>query len=95
MKPMPAAPQYHRVPSGYWKIIALPDGRMSSFIMDQNTPRNANHCKYRVSLLEIELRSRLMFFPKRGYTPLSALDADLGCTTPAPPPAPPSEITTH
>jgi endonuclease G, mitochondrial len=38
MRPMPAAPQLHRVPSGYWKVIALADGRMSAFIMDQNTP---------------------------------------------------------
>jgi endonuclease G len=95
MKPMPAAPQHHRVPSGYWKIIALPDGRMTGFIMDQNTPRNANHCNYRVSLLEIELRSRLLFFPKRGPIHLGTLDADLGCTTPRPAPSPPAEITTQ
>ena len=65
MKPMPAGPTHHRVPSGYWKIVAHADGRMTAFVMDQNTPRNANHCNYRVPLLHVELRSRLQFFPRR------------------------------
>lgn len=95
MKPLPAGPAYHRVPSGYWKIVALPDGRMTAFIMDQNTPRRANHCDYRVPLLHVELRSRLQFFPRRGSTALTSLDGLLGCTGPAPALDPASEITTR
>lgn len=95
MKAMPAGPAYHRVPSGYWKVIALADGRMTAFIMDQNTPRNANHCDYRVPLQRVELRTRLFLFPRRGNVPVTALDSLLGCTTPAPAPEPPDEITTN
>lgn len=95
MKPMPAGPSYHRVPSGYWKIIAHPDGRMTAFIMDQNTPRNANHCDYRVPVHLVELRSRLRLFPHHGSAQFSSLDSLLGCTSPPPTPEPLSEITTH
>ena len=95
MKGMPAGPTYHRVPSGYWKVIALGDGRMTSFIMDQNTARNANHCNYRVPLMQVELRSRLFFFPRRKNVQFSSLDNLLGCPSPAPAPEPPAEITTN
>jgi endonuclease G len=95
MAPMPQGPELHRVPSGYWKIIILADGRMSAFIMDQNTPRRGNFCDYRVALLELQLRSRLMFFPMRGNAVLRSLDSDLGCTNPPPAPSAPSEITTR
>jgi len=95
MRAMPAGPEMHRVPSGYWKIIVLPDGRMTAFIFDQNTPRNANHCDHRATLLEVQLRSRLMLFPMRGTVTFGSLDADLGCTSPPPPPTPPSEIETR
>lgn len=95
MKAMPAGPTYHRVPSGYWKVIALADGRMSAFIMDQNTPQNGKHCDYRVPLLHVELRARLSLFPARGATQLSSLDTLLGCNTPPPPPPAPFEITSN
>lgn len=95
MKAMPEGPAYHRVPSGYWKVIALSDGRMTAFIMDQNTPRNANHCDYRVPLERVELRTRLFMFPRRGNVPVTALDSLLGCTSPTPAPEPPAEITTN
>jgi endonuclease G len=95
MKPMPAGPAYHRVPSGYWKVVAHPDGRITAFIMDQNTPRSANHCNYRVPLQLVELRSRLKLFPQRGDEQPGSLDSTLGCNSPPPAPEPPSEITTN
>ncbi|WP_324750971.1 DNA/RNA non-specific endonuclease [Sphingomonas sp. LY54] len=95
MQAMPAGPAYHRVPSGYWKVIALPDGRMTAFIMDQNTPRNANPCNYRVALIQVELRSRLFLFPRRGAVQLGSLDSMLGCTSPPPEPEPPAVIRTN
>ena len=95
MRPLPAGPALHRVPSGYWKIIALADGRTTAFIMDQNTPRNANYCDLRVSLMDAQLRSRLIFFPELEAPPAGELDAALGCTGERPAASPPSEITTR
>lgn len=94
MRPMPKGPELHRVPSGYWKVIVTEDRRMSAFIFDQNTPRQANHCDGRVRLLEVQLRSRLLLFPQAGSGEFRSLDSDLGCTTPAPAAAAPAEITT-
>lgn len=34
MPPLPHANERHRVPSGYWKVIATTDGRLAAFIMD-------------------------------------------------------------
>ena len=95
IQPLPAGPVMHRVPSGYWKIVALPDGRITAFIMDQNTPRNANFCDFRVTLMDVQLRSRLIFFPGRGAAPLVDLDPALGCAAERPAAVPPDEITTR
>lgn len=95
MRALPNASGMHRVPSGYWKVVATADGRMTAFIFDQNTPRADDYCDHRVSLMDVELRSRLRLFPMRGAIPFTSLDADLGCATPAPPSAAPAEITTR
>lgn len=68
-----------RLPSGYWKVIMTTDGRLSAFIFDQNTPRNARYCDQRKGLDEVELRARLSLTPLRTQ-PLTTLDPDLGCT---------------
>lgn len=95
MRPLPQADEMHRVPSGYWKVIATPDRRVSAFIFDQNTPRRANHCDSRVTLVEVQLRSRLRLFPMSRDPSFASLDPALGCTTAPPPPAPPATITTR
>lgn len=95
MRPMPKGGVMHRVPSGYWKVVAMADGRYSSFLFDQNTPRRADHCDSRTSLTEVQLRSRLMLFPTAGALRANGLDAELGCTKPPPAPQPPGEITTR
>jgi endonuclease G len=95
MRPMPNGPELHRVPSSYWKIVSTADGRLSAFIFDQNTPRAADHCSGRVSLIKVQLRSRLMLFPRLPGARFTSLDADLGCTSPPPAPAAPGEITTR
>ena len=44
MPALPGADETHRVPSGYWKIVAIQNGngiRAAAFIFDQNTPRGA------------------------------------------------------
>ncbi|MDB5819797.1 MAG: non-specific endonuclease, partial [Rhizobacter sp.] len=62
MRPLPNGPDMHRVPSGYWKVVALSTGRVSAFIFDQATERDMPYCDGRVTLREVELRSRLMLF---------------------------------
>jgi endonuclease G len=87
MPPLPKADERHRVPSGYWKVVATEDGRLSAFLFGQDADRNAKYCAARVSLDEVELRARLELMPvhKGSY---KSLDADLGCDAPAPALAP-------
>lgn len=88
MPPMPRADERHRVPSGYWKVVMTADGRMSAFLFDQDTPRDADYCAMRKGLDEIELRARLRLLPMR-KTPFRSLDDELGCVDV---PASPSSI---
>ena len=78
MPPLPGADERHRVPSGYWKVVATKDGRMTAFAFEQETARGEDYCGARRSLDEVELRARLQLFPMR---PMSwrPLDAQLGC----------------
>lgn len=78
MEPLPRADEYHRVPSGYWKVIAAADGRISSFIFDQTAHRKDELCGARVSLRHLELRARLRLFPLAS-APFQSLDSELGC----------------
>lgn len=78
--PMPDGRKRHRVPSGYWKVLATADGRMTAFIFDQATPRSANYCDFRASLEAVEIRADLTLFPRleaRAFTPL---DDAIGCS---------------
>lgn len=92
MRPLPRVAALHRVPSGYWKVVALADGRSTAFILDQAVPRGQDHCAARVSLTEMQLRSRLQLFPMIGRVRTGPLDAELGCQGSMPAPQPPSEI---
>lgn len=66
MPPMPEADEYHRVPSGYWKIIITPKGNsafnVAGFIFDQKTRKDDNYMKHIVKISDIEKRSKLDFF---------------------------------
>lgn len=95
MRPMPNGPKFHRVPSGYWKVILTADQRLSAFLMDQNTPRGANHCDSRLVLQEVELRSRLYLFPQYDMSGFGSLDGELGCPGPTPVQPAPDEISTR
>lgn len=81
MQPLPAGGDYQRVPSGYWKVVALADGRATAFVFDQADPRGRELCAARVSMLHVELRSRLRLMPKAGVRP-EPLDMELGCAEP-------------
>ncbi len=91
MRPLPAGGTYQRVPSGYWKVVALGDGRATAFVFDQSAARRSAYCEARVSLLHAELRSRLVLFPE-ATTPFAGLDAELGCTRAAPSDPMPDQI---
>ena len=82
MPMMPQADERHRVPSGYWKVIATEDGRMAAFIMDTSTAGNVNHCATRASLDDVELRARLILFPRLRQRQFRDLSPALGCTSP-------------
>ena len=93
MPPLPKTTKRHRVPSGYWKVVATEDGRMSSFLFGQDADRNADYCAARTSLDEIELRARLILFTAHAGT-FKSLDAELGCgaMNSAPVPVQPSPL---
>lgn len=92
MAPLPAGPELSRVPSGYWKVVALADGRITAFVFDQATPRRSNYCDRRVSLTHTVLRSRLILFPMADATSFRSLDAEIGCPSPRPSDPAPSAI---
>ena len=81
LPPLPGADERHRVPSGYWKVVATQDGRMAAFIMDTAAARSLDHCAARVALEEVELRSRLGLFPRLAARSFRDLSPDLGCTS--------------
>ena len=84
MAPLPNGPGLERVSSGYWKVIATSDGRMSAFVFDQQTARDADYCAMRVSLPMVTLRSRLILFPGPGTPAWTPLDRTIGCEAPMP-----------
>jgi endonuclease G len=92
MAPLPAGPVLARVPSGYWKVVALADGRMSAFVFDQTTPRTFDYCAGRVSLTHVVLRSRLILFPMANAASFRSLDGEIGCTSSRPSDPAPSTI---
>ena len=67
MPPLPGADESHRVPSGYWKIVATETAdaiKIAAFAFDQETPRRAGFCEERfvTSVRTIESRTGLDFF---------------------------------
>lgn len=79
MPAMPNADERHRVPSGYWKVIATADGRAAAFVMDTAAARSLDHCSARVPIEEVELRTRLALFPRLPGRSLRDLTQELGC----------------
>lgn len=79
LDPMPEADERHRVPSGYWKVIATADGRVAAFIMDQEMPRQSDYCDTEVTLDHVELRALLVLFPRNTVREFTSLAAELGC----------------
>ena len=65
---MPALPQSdesHKVPSGFWKIVAIKEGdslKVGAFIMGQDTARNADIFNHLETVDTIESKTGLDFF---------------------------------
>jgi len=78
MESLPGADEEHDVPTGYWKVVATKDGRVSAFIFDQKAPKIA-YCDRRVRLSEVEARTKLDLFPREPAWPKGSLDKRLGC----------------
>lgn len=77
MAPLPHADEPHRVPSGYWKVVALADGRSASFIFD-NAPGRERFCADQHAIVEIERRSGLEIVANDNGAAASLAPA-LGC----------------
>ena len=87
MAKLPATDKDHRVPSAYWKVVALQSGatvKLASFYFYQDTPKRANYCDHMRTVDFIEAKSGLNFFA--GMRDESALEAaqpsllsELGC----------------
>lgn len=69
----------HKVPNGFFKVIATADGEISAFTFDQDLPFHVHHCERRTSLAEIERITGLDLFPQSPDWPNSNLDQQLGC----------------
>jgi endonuclease G len=66
MPRLPECEEHHVVPSGFWKIVATVDDGgdlidVAAFILDQETPRNADFANFAVDVDEVEERSGLDF----------------------------------
>lgn len=66
MPAMPEADEFHVVPSGYWKVIAVKEGSTvstASFVFDQGAARATNYCDYKTTINIIQSLSNLKLFP--------------------------------
>ena len=87
MLKLPATDKDHRVPSSYWKIVAIQDGtnvKAAGFYFYQTTPRGANYCDHMKTVDFIEAKSGLNVFT--GFGNEAALESseptlkgELGC----------------
>lgn len=78
MPPLPHADEEMSTPSGFWKVVALRDGRLSAFIFD-NSPARQSYCEAERSLEEVEERSGLDLLPHMPQQPIASLTTELGC----------------
>jgi endonuclease G len=85
MPALPKAVQSHRVPSAYWKVIAVKKNgavKIAAFILPQNTANNAAYCQYLVALAAVQKTTGYKIFPAN--PPLKEnLSAEISCKSPA------------
>jgi endonuclease G len=93
MPSLPGTSKKHKIPSGYWKIIAIRhQNRLmtASFIMDQESGRHDDECQKTTTIRIIEQRTKLNFFhglPQQQQDTFETLPGNLlsqlGCTVTA------------
>ena len=76
---LPGADERHSVPTGYFKVVADRNGRLTAFLFDQDASRNMDHCDGVVPLRSVEAASGLDLFPDAPNWPTGSLEAALGC----------------
>lgn len=76
---LPGADEPHRVPTGYFKVVADRTGRMAAFFFDQDVGRKNDYCSGITTLIEIEAASGLDIFPQESDWPNGSLEIELGC----------------
>lgn len=76
---LPGADEPHRVPTGYFKVIAKETGPVTAFIFDQDVPRNYSKCDAIVAVQEVETRTGLDLFPANNSFGSGTLNSELGC----------------
>jgi endonuclease G len=80
---MPHADEESDIPSGYWKVVAIEDGKtvkVASFIMPQEAQRKDDFCTYIVPLDEVEERSGYGFYHHRNKRKdVEQSTAPIGC----------------
>jgi endonuclease G len=77
MPRLPNADEEHRVPSGYWKIIAIAgqqNVQAAAFVFDQDTPKSSDFCSHLSTIRDIENRIHLDFFHKLDRAEQDALE---------------------
>lgn len=84
-KRLPSADEDHRIPSHYWKVVALqgwPTITIASFIMPQTAGRKDNICQYVVPLAAVERATGLTFFHRLSTIEKSVIAARRGRLAP-------------
>ncbi len=69
----------HRVPDGFFKIIATPSGQAAAFRFAQETSVGIHHCELQTSLAALTEESGLTFFPAKERLLTEDLFSSLGC----------------
>ena len=91
MPSLPKGDETHKVPSGYWKIIAIEGGsgvKVAVFFFDQKTARSADICDHLTTIDAIETKTGLDFLWQLDDTveatiergPGDSLKGELGCS---------------
>lgn len=69
----------HRVPDGFFKLVANRDGQVAAFHFDQQTSVGVHHCERRTTLEQLQQETGLRFFPRLTDQPAGSLYEALGC----------------
>ena len=69
----------HKVPTGFFKVIATAEGNVTAFVFQQDVPFHIHHCELRLPLSQVEELSGFELFPEQPGWPVGDLSERLGC----------------